>query len=144
MTKITNVLTFSYSAAWKIGDQLFVLMMQNVIFNSFPIFSLPPSPRPFPQHFLPRWKCEQLVRQGILEHVLSWPCAEAPLGFPVVWGAATQRNVLHVHLHPHLFDFKGSLQKFFKITRSIIWQRSGLLFFCTGFILFVINCKLCL
>ncbi|XP_029772653.1 DNA replication complex GINS protein PSF1 isoform X3 [Suricata suricatta] len=23
------------------------------------------------QHFLPRWKCEQLVRQGILEHVLS-------------------------------------------------------------------------
>ncbi|XP_072583501.1 DNA replication complex GINS protein PSF1 isoform X6 [Vulpes vulpes] len=23
------------------------------------------------QHFLPRWKCEQLVRQGVLEHVLS-------------------------------------------------------------------------
>uniref|UniRef100_A0AC11D9S9 GINS complex subunit 1 n=1 Tax=Ovis aries TaxID=9940 RepID=A0AC11D9S9_SHEEP len=23
------------------------------------------------QHFLPRWKCEQLIRQGILEHVLS-------------------------------------------------------------------------
>ncbi|XP_028928247.1 DNA replication complex GINS protein PSF1 isoform X2 [Ornithorhynchus anatinus] len=23
------------------------------------------------QHFLPRWKCEQLIRQGILEHILS-------------------------------------------------------------------------
>uniref|UniRef100_H2SSX4 DNA replication complex GINS protein PSF1 n=1 Tax=Takifugu rubripes TaxID=31033 RepID=H2SSX4_TAKRU len=23
------------------------------------------------QHFLPRWKCEQLIRQGVLEHVLS-------------------------------------------------------------------------
>ncbi|XP_072437402.1 DNA replication complex GINS protein PSF1 isoform X2 [Chiloscyllium punctatum] len=23
------------------------------------------------QHFMPRWKCEQLIRQGILEHVLS-------------------------------------------------------------------------
>ncbi|XP_029973568.1 DNA replication complex GINS protein PSF1 [Salarias fasciatus] len=23
------------------------------------------------QHFLPRWKCEQLIRQGILEHVAS-------------------------------------------------------------------------
>ncbi|CAK7311933.1 DNA replication complex GINS protein PSF1 isoform X3 [Vulpes vulpes] len=23
------------------------------------------------EHFLPRWKCEQLVRQGVLEHVLS-------------------------------------------------------------------------
>ncbi|XP_007952370.1 DNA replication complex GINS protein PSF1 [Orycteropus afer afer] len=23
------------------------------------------------QHFLPRWKCEHLIRQGILEHVLS-------------------------------------------------------------------------
>ncbi|XP_056617171.1 DNA replication complex GINS protein PSF1 isoform X1 [Triplophysa dalaica] len=23
------------------------------------------------QHFLPRWKCEQLIRQGILEHVIS-------------------------------------------------------------------------
>ncbi|XP_036911415.1 DNA replication complex GINS protein PSF1 isoform X5 [Sturnira hondurensis] len=22
------------------------------------------------QHFLPRWKCEQLIRQGVLEHVL--------------------------------------------------------------------------
>ncbi|KAF3841629.1 hypothetical protein F7725_023580 [Dissostichus mawsoni] len=21
------------------------------------------------QHFLPRWKCEQLIRQGVLEHV---------------------------------------------------------------------------
>lgn len=25
-----------------------------------------------PQHFLPRWKCEQLIRQGVLEHILSW------------------------------------------------------------------------
>ncbi|XP_048456887.1 DNA replication complex GINS protein PSF1 [Rhincodon typus] len=25
----------------------------------------------FFQHFMPRWKCEQLIRQGILEHVLS-------------------------------------------------------------------------
>ncbi|KAM4730078.1 DNA replication complex GINS protein PSF1 isoform 1-T1 [Anableps anableps] len=24
-----------------------------------------------PQHFLPRWKCEQLIRQGVLEHVMS-------------------------------------------------------------------------
>ncbi|XP_055358669.1 DNA replication complex GINS protein PSF1 isoform X2 [Betta splendens] len=24
-----------------------------------------------PQHFLPRWKCEQLIRQGVLEHVVS-------------------------------------------------------------------------
>ncbi|KAK1905313.1 DNA replication complex GINS protein PSF1 [Dissostichus eleginoides] len=23
------------------------------------------------QHFLPRWKCEQLIRQGVLEHVMS-------------------------------------------------------------------------
>ncbi|XP_039176812.1 DNA replication complex GINS protein PSF1 isoform X2 [Crotalus tigris] len=23
------------------------------------------------QHFLPRWKCEQLIRQGVLEHILS-------------------------------------------------------------------------
>ncbi|KAM9726520.1 DNA replication complex GINS protein PSF1-like isoform 2-T3 [Menidia menidia] len=23
------------------------------------------------QHFLPRWKCEQLIRQGVLEHLLS-------------------------------------------------------------------------
>ncbi|GLD69282.1 DNA replication complex GINS protein PSF1 [Lates japonicus] len=23
------------------------------------------------QHFLPRWKCEQLIRQGVLEHVVS-------------------------------------------------------------------------
>ncbi|XP_074091089.1 DNA replication complex GINS protein PSF1-like [Macrotis lagotis] len=23
------------------------------------------------QHFLPKWKCEQLIRQGVLEHVLS-------------------------------------------------------------------------
>ncbi|XP_053477156.1 DNA replication complex GINS protein PSF1 [Ictalurus furcatus] len=23
------------------------------------------------QHFLPRWKCEQLIRQGVLEHVIS-------------------------------------------------------------------------
>ncbi|XP_072360628.1 DNA replication complex GINS protein PSF1 isoform X4 [Scyliorhinus torazame] len=23
------------------------------------------------QHFMPRWKCEQLIRQGVLEHVLS-------------------------------------------------------------------------
>ncbi|XP_062059756.1 DNA replication complex GINS protein PSF1 isoform X3 [Lepus europaeus] len=23
------------------------------------------------QHFLPRWKCEPLIRQGVLEHVLS-------------------------------------------------------------------------
>ncbi|XP_051866900.1 DNA replication complex GINS protein PSF1 isoform X2 [Pristis pectinata] len=23
------------------------------------------------QHFMPRWKCEQLIRHGILEHVLS-------------------------------------------------------------------------
>ncbi|KAG2467224.1 PSF1 protein, partial [Polypterus senegalus] len=23
------------------------------------------------EHFLPRWKCEQLIRQGVLEHVLS-------------------------------------------------------------------------
>ncbi|XP_075902129.1 DNA replication complex GINS protein PSF1 isoform X2 [Nelusetta ayraudi] len=31
-----------------------------------------PDVRPFcPQHFLPRWKCEQLIRQGVLEHVLS-------------------------------------------------------------------------
>ncbi|XP_035865315.1 DNA replication complex GINS protein PSF1 isoform X3 [Phyllostomus discolor] len=22
------------------------------------------------QHFLPRWKCEQLIRQGVLEHIL--------------------------------------------------------------------------
>lgn len=31
-----------------------------------------PDVRPLcPQHFLPRWKCEQLIRQGVLEHVLS-------------------------------------------------------------------------
>ncbi|KAF6088043.1 GINS complex subunit 1 [Phyllostomus discolor] len=25
------------------------------------------------QHFLPRWKCEQLIRQGVLEHILcTW------------------------------------------------------------------------
>ncbi|XP_061823416.1 DNA replication complex GINS protein PSF1 isoform X1 [Nerophis lumbriciformis] len=24
-----------------------------------------------PQHFLPRWKCEHLIRQGVLEHVMS-------------------------------------------------------------------------
>uniref|UniRef100_A0A8C8HQA0 DNA replication complex GINS protein PSF1 n=1 Tax=Oncorhynchus tshawytscha TaxID=74940 RepID=A0A8C8HQA0_ONCTS len=23
------------------------------------------------QHFLPRWKCEQLIRQGVLEHIMS-------------------------------------------------------------------------
>ncbi|KFO84883.1 DNA replication complex GINS protein PSF1, partial [Buceros rhinoceros silvestris] len=23
------------------------------------------------QHFLPRWKCEQLIRQGVLEHILT-------------------------------------------------------------------------
>ncbi|XP_032104080.1 DNA replication complex GINS protein PSF1 isoform X2 [Sapajus apella] len=23
------------------------------------------------EHFLPRWKCEQLIRQGVLEHILS-------------------------------------------------------------------------
>uniref|UniRef100_A0A3P9A9S4 DNA replication complex GINS protein PSF1 n=1 Tax=Esox lucius TaxID=8010 RepID=A0A3P9A9S4_ESOLU len=23
------------------------------------------------QHFLPRWKCEQLIRQGVLEHIVS-------------------------------------------------------------------------
>ena len=54
-------------------------MTQHVFLNAFHSSLFFPLS---PQHFLLQWKCKQLIRQGVLEHVLSWPLAGWLLRLP--------------------------------------------------------------